>query len=317
MKIYLIPIFIIILLSGCAQPKPPEWYFKEFNNPNNVCGFGSGKNIVDAKEQAQADLVSSVGVTIGTKYESSVAVSNWDTQTNRKNEITTKNLLKEIINVAVTKQSHESSWGNHLEFVQVCVQKDDIKIVLERSVEKKLLLLQNKELYGKCLSREKRNDYLNLAQETSSELKLLSQYDPNNTYTDKFSLMAQLQGNITDVPIIELKGNNAEFLHLFTPLITSHNIKIDNEMKNRGKLSIQLTGETLRDTTIKNKNVKNYLHVARAILVLRNDCNETLFDGSFKAIDQAKTPQSARLNALNKLIKVIKYSNFTNIVAQY
>ena len=304
-------------MSGCAQPKPPEWYFKESNNPNNVCGFGSGKNIVDAKEQAQADLVSRVGVTIGTKYESSVAVSNWDTQTNRKNEITTKNLLKEIINVAVTKQSHESSWGNHLEFVQVCVQKDDIKTVLERSVEIKLLLLQNKELYGKCLSREKRNDYLNLTQETSSELKLLSQYDPNNTYTDKFSLMAQLQGNVTDVPILELKGDDAEFLHLVTPLVTSHNIKIDNEMKNRGKLSIQLTGETLRDTTIKDKKVKNYLHVARAILVLRNDCNETLFDGSFKAIDQAKSQKIARLNALNKLVKVIQNSNFINVLIRY
>ena len=317
MKIYFIPVFIIILLAGCAQPKPPEWYFKESNNPNNVCGFGSGKNIVDAKEQAQADLVSRVGVTIGTKYESSVAVSNWDTQTNRKNEITTKNLLKEIINVAVTKQSHESSWGNHLEFVQVCVQKDDIKTVLERSVEKKLLLLQNKELYGKCLSREKRNDYLNLTQETSSELKLLSQYDPNNTYTDKFSLMAQLQGNVTDVPILELKGDDAEFLHLVTPLVTSHNIKINNEMKNRGKLSIQLTGETLRDTTIKDKKVKNYLHVARAILVLRNDCNETLFDGSFKAIDQAKSQKIARLNALNKLVKVIQNSNFINVLIRY
>lgn len=317
MKKYFIPLFIIVLVSGCAQPKPPEWYFKESNNPNNVCGFGSGKNIVDAKEQAQADLVSRVGVTIGTKYESSVAVSNWDTQTNRKNEITTKNLLKEIINVAVTKQSHESSWGNHLEFVQVCVQKDDIKTVLERSVEKKLLLLQNKELYGKCLSREKRNDYLSLAQETSSEVKLLSQYDPNSSYTDKFSLMAQLEGNITDIPILELRGNDSEFLHLVTPLVTRHNIKVNARDRSSGSLWIQLSGETLRDTTIKDKNVINYLHVARATLVLKNDCNETLFDGSFKAIDQAKSQRIARLNALNKLVKVIQNSNFVNVLARY
>lgn len=317
MKRYLTPALIFILISGCAQPEPPEWYFKESNNPNNVCGFGSGKNIIDAKEQAQADLVSRVGVTIGTKYESSVAVSNWNTKINRKNEITATNLLKEIINIVVTKQSHESSWGNNLEFVQVCVQKDDIKTVLERSVEKKLMLLQNKELYGKCLSREKRNNYLSLAQETSSELKLLSQYDPNGTYSNKFSLMAQLQGNVADVPILELKGDDAEFLHLVTPLVASHNIKIDNEMKNRGRLWMQLSGETMRDTTIKNKNVKNYLHIARAVLVLKNDCNETLFDGSFKAVDQAKSQKIARLNALNKLVKVIQNSNFINILERY
>lgn len=317
MRKYLTPALITILFSGCAQPKPPEWYFKESNNPNNVCGFGSGKSIVDAKEQAQADLVSRVGVTIGTKYESSIAVSNWDTQTNRNNEITTKNLLKEIINVAVTKQSHESSWGNHLEFVQVCVQKDDIKTVLERSVEKKLLLLQNKELCGKCLSREQRNSYLNLAQETSGELKLLSQYDPDSTYTDKFSLMAQLEGNITDIPILELRGDDSEFLHLVAPLVTRHKIKVNAGDRSSGILWIQLSGETLRDTTIKDKNVKNYLHVARATLFLKNDCNETLFDGSFKAIDQAKTQKTARLNALNKLVKVLQNSSFSSALAEY
>lgn len=317
MRRYLTPALIIILISGCAQPKPPAWYFKESANQNEMCGFGHGENIIEAKKQAQADLVSRIGVTIGARYQSTVAVSNWDTQTNRKNEVTTENILKEIINVAVAQHSNESSWGNHLDFVEVCVQKDDIKTVLERSVEKNLSLLQNKELYGKCLSRDKRHAYLGLTQETGSELKLLSQYDPNGVYTDKFSLISQLQANVSETPALEIKGNDAEFIQLITPLVTHYNIKINDENRSHGTLSIQLSGETLRDTTIKDKNVKNYLHVARATCHLKNDCNETLFDGSFKATDQAKTPKSARLNALNKLIKVIKYSNFSNIVAQY
>lgn len=303
-------------MSGCAQPKPPQWYYQDNNDPQTVCGFGSGETASDAKQQAQGDLASRVGVRIGAQFQSNVTVYGDDVTRNRTSDVKSENLLKEMIDVAVSRYSEEKSWWKHLHFMEACISKMDIKTVLERSIEKQMAQLQNKDLYGECLLRSTRQNYLQLIAETSSNVKLLSQYDPQGEYTQTFDQLAQMQAKAKFIQPLVIKSNDAQLTQLLTPLAAKYGIVITDGGQGNGILTIELTGEVLRDSTI-GKNQKNYLYVARVLFRLEKGCKTRLYEGSFKSVDQAKSPQSAKLNALNKLAKGVERSTFSTALSQY
>jgi len=309
----LVPLFF---MYGCAQPKPPQWYYQENNDPQAVCGFGSGKTISDAKQQAQGDLASRVGVKIGARFQNNVTADGGEVTQRRSSDVTSENLFKEMIDVEIARYSEENSWGNHLHFVEACISKSDIKTVLERSIEKQMAQLNNTELYGECLSRRSRQNYLQLITETSNNLKLLSQYDATGEYLAKFEQLAQMQAKAKHVQTLVIKSNDAKLLQLIAPMIAKYGIVIANGNESSGILSIELKGEVIRDSTV-SQSQKNYLYVARVVFRLDNGCHTRLYEGSFKTVDQAKSVQSAKLNALNKLAKGVERSTFSTALSQY
>lgn len=306
----------LFFMSGCAQPKPPQWYYKENSDPQAVCGFGSGETISDAKQQAQGDLASRVGVKIGARFQSNVTSDGEDVIQNRSSDVLSENLFKEMIDVSIARYSEESSWGNHLHFVEACISKLNIKTVLERSIEKQMAQLNNTDLYGECLSRSSRQNYLQLIIETSNNVKLLSQYDGNGEYLLKFEQLAQMQAKAKRIPTFVIKSNDAKLSQLIAPMIAKYGIVIANGNEAKGILSIDLKGDVMRDSTA-SKSQKNYLYVARVVFRLDNGCDTRLYEGSFKTVDQAKSIQSAKLNALNKLAKGVEHSTLSAALSQY
>jgi len=192
----------------------------------------------------------------------------------------------------------------------------DIKIVLERSIEKQMAQLQNKELYSECLSRSTRENYLQLLAETSSNAKLLSQYDEQGEYVQTFDQLAQMQVKGKYMQPLVIKSNDAQLTQLLAPLAAKYGIVIADAAEGNGVLTIELKGEVIRDSTI-GKNQKNYLYVARVLFRLENGCKTRLYEGSFKSVDQAKSPQTAKLNALSKLANGVQRSTFSTALSQY
>lgn len=301
-------------MSGCAQPKPPQWYYQDKQDTLNVCGYGSGKNIIDAKQQAQGDLASRVGVRIGAKFQSNVTTNGNDVTRNRSSDVQSENIFKEMINVAVTRYSEETSWWEHLHFMEACLSKTEIKTVLERSIEKQMAQLNNKELYGECLNRTSRENYLQLIHETTSNVKLLSQYDANGEYTEVFNELAQKLSRANQLPSLKVKSNELYLTQLITPLISKYGIVVSDE--SNVTLKIELKGEVIRDSTTSKKQ-KNYLYVAHVVFRLENGCQTQLYEGSFKSVDEAKTSQAAKINALNKMAKGVEHSTFSTALSQY
>jgi nitric oxide synthase oxygenase domain/subunit len=99
-------------------------------------------------------------------------------------------------------------------------------------------------------------------------------------------------------------------------MIAKYGIVISNKNESSGILSIELKGDVIRDATAE-KSQKNYLYVARVVFRLDNRCQTRLYEGSFKTVDQAKTIQSSKLNALNKLAKGVENSSFSTALSQY
>lgn len=307
---------VLVLISGCAQPKPPQWYYQENNDPQTLCGFGSGDTISTAKQQAQGDLSSRVGVKIGARFQSNVTSFGEDISQNRSSDVLSENLFKEMIDVAITRYSDETSWGNHMHFVEACISKSNIKTVLERSIEKQMTQLNNTDLYGECLSRSSRQNYLQLITETSNNVKLLSQYDGAGEYLKTFEQLAQMQAKAKQIQSIFIKSNDAKLSQLIAPIIAKYGIVISNKNENSGILSIELKGDVIRDATAE-KSQKNYLYVVRVVFRLEDGCHTRLYEGSFKTVDQAKTIQSAKINALNKLVKGVENSSLSAALSQY
>lgn len=314
MKTAVLTILGCMLFSGCAQPKPPQWYYQDNHDPLSVCGYGSGENVSDAKQQAQGDLVSRVGVRIGTKFQSNVTSSGNDVTRNRSSDVQSENIFKEMINVAVTRYSEETSWWKHHHFVEACLSKTEIKTVLERSIEKQMAQLHNKDLYGECLNRAGRENYLKLIHEASSNVKLLSQYDPDGEYTEVFNELAQTLSHANQPPAFKVKSNDVQLTQLITPLISKYGIVVSDE--SNATLKVELKGEVIRDSTV-GKKQKNYLYVAHVVFQLENGCQAQLYQGSFKSVDEAKISKAAKINALNKLVKGVEHSTLSIALSQY
>lgn len=306
----------LLFIGGCAQPKPPQWYYQENGDPQVVCGFGSGGTISDAKQQAQGDLASRVGVKIGARFQSNVTSNGEGIVQNKSSDVLSENLFKEMIDVSIARYSEESSWGNHLHFVEACISKLNIKTVLERSIEKQMAQLNNTDLYGQCLSYKSRQNYLQLIIETSNNVKLISQYDGNGEYLPKFEQLAQMQAKAKRSPSLMIKSNDAKLSQLIVPMLAKYGILISNGSDASGVLSIDLKGDVVRDPTA-TKSQKNYLYVARVVFRLDNGCESRLYEGSFKTVDQAKTIQYAKSNALNKLVKGVENSSLSAALSQY
>jgi hypothetical protein len=249
-------------------------------------------------------------------FQNNVTADGGEVTQRRSNDVTSENLFKEMIDVAITRYSEESSWGNHLHFVEACIVKSDIKTVLERSIEKQMTQLDNTDLYGECLSRTSRQNYLQLITETSNNVKLLSQYDGTGEYLAQFERLAQMQAKAKQIQTLVVKSNDAMLSQLIAPMITKYGIVIASGNENSGILSMELKGEVVKDSTAALSQ-KNYLYVARVVFRLDNGCRTRLYEGSFKTVDQAKSVQSAKLNALNKLAKGVERSTFSTALSQY
>ncbi|MFC3868375.1 LPP20 family lipoprotein [Helicobacter equorum] len=147
-----------ILLLGCHDtPTPPSWYYESQSDTNNLYGVGNAKNLQTAKDNAIADMLSHMQVSISSnshlkqQYRDGVESST-----------ISQSIDKDITKTTLSNVSYTTKHVGGEYFVRAQITKQDFIAQLQKTQKQALQTLQSLNLTCQDITL---SQYKTLAQE--------------------------------------------------------------------------------------------------------------------------------------------------------
>lgn len=141
-KIILKPIFFITLFYSVLTATPPEWFHKLHHNEFEIIGYGSSKNLEEARTMAKKEIANSIQTLIKTETISQTKEKNNKVNENIETyiEVKTNVILSDLINLE--EEQINKIWFVAFKYCNLPLEKKFASII------------------SKQISNEKQNKYL-------------------------------------------------------------------------------------------------------------------------------------------------------------
>ena len=288
---------VAILFGGCASKQNiPNWFYTTQLN-DKFCGNAIGDTQEKAKMSAIGELMNLFGTKISnTDYLRKVS-SNQNNSSLYDRQSTATNMLDEIGEYEINKVEITNHLFSKEYAMQICISKTNMVEKLMTKINPQMNFYESNydELNKKTkYEREKELDKIdNLLQ----KITLARFVSPQSISDDKLQKLIDLKTILDEKRTISIKANS-ELRPILNEFATKNSLIV--ELSNDENISDYTLGLE-QNTTYKNYNkTKTWLVKFEGYLTINDADNKQIIAWKHKTVGEAKTKESALINAIQK-----------------